>query len=105
MRLEEIFIEIENEKNLFEPKIKEIKKNLLALEKNIFKPKVYYDYDDIEYKEIKDIKDLFDSPTDEDYYKLIIVNGAFNKNYIQNESRGNKDKILTPNEYLDMIKP
>ena len=43
--------------------------------------------------------------TDEDYYKPIITNGAFNNSYIQYESRGNKDKILTISEYLDMIRP
>ena len=53
---------------------------------------MYYDYDDTKYKGIKDIKDLFDSPTDEDYYKPIIVNGAFDNNYIQYESRGKKTK-------------
>ena len=42
---------------------------------------------------------------DEDYYKPIITNGAFNTNYIQYESKGNKDKILTTSEYLDMIRP
>ena len=41
----------------------------------------------------------------EDCYKPIIVNGAFNNNYIQYESKGDKDKILTVNEYLDMIRP
>ena len=41
----------------------------------------------------------------EDYYKTIIVNGAFNNNYIQYENKGNKDKILTVNKYLDMIRP
>ena len=39
--------EIENEKNLFTPKIKEIKKILLELEKSFFELKKYYDYDDI----------------------------------------------------------
>ena len=42
---------------------------------------------------------------DEDSYKPIITNGAFNNNYIPYESTGNKDKILTPSEYLDMIRP
>ena len=41
----------------------------------------------------------------EDYYKPIVTNSAFNNNYIQYENKGNKDKILTINEYLDMIKP
>ena len=42
---------------------------------------------------------------DEDYYKSIITNDAFNNNYIQYETKGDTDKILTPSEYLDMIKP
>ena len=44
-------------------------------------------------------------PIDEDYYKPIITNSAFNNNYIQYKSRGNEDKILTISKYLDMIKP
>ena len=42
---------------------------------------------------------------DEDYYKPIITNSTFNINYIQYESKGIKDKILTVNEYLDIIRP
>ena len=96
--------EIENEKNLFAPKIKEIKRNLLELEENIFKPKKYYDYDDTEYEGIRNVKDLFDLSIDEDCYKPVITDGAFNNNYIQYESKGNKSKILTPSGYLDMIR-
>ena len=42
---------------------------------------------------------------DEDCYKPIITNRAFEGNYIQYESKGNKEKILTISEYLDMIRP
>ena len=42
---------------------------------------------------------------EEGYCKPIITNGAFNSNYIQYESKGKKDKILTASEYLDMIRP
>ena len=42
---------------------------------------------------------------DEDYYKPIITNSTFNNNYIQYESKGNKDKNLSIKEYLDMIRP
>ena len=45
--------DLENKKNLSAPKIKDIEKNLLKLEKNLSKPKKYcdcdYDYD-TEYK-------------------------------------------------------
>ena len=42
---------------------------------------------------------------DEDYYKPIIANTAFNNKYIHYESKRNKDKILTTSECLDMIRP
>ena len=96
--------EMENEKNLFAPKIKEIERTLLELEGNLFKPKKYYDYGDTEYKGIKNEKDLLDLPIYEDHHKPIITNGAFNNSYNQYESKGNKDKILTPTEYLNMIR-
>ena len=41
---------------------------------------------------------------DEDYYKPILIKGYFNNSYIQYESKGNKDKMLTPSEYVDMIR-
>ena len=87
--------EIENEKNLFESKIKEIERNLTELEENLSKTKKYYDYDDIEYSGIKDVKDLFDLSIDEDYYKPIITKGAFNNNYTQYESKEDKGKNLS----------
>ena len=46
---------------------------------------------------------MFDLSISEDYFKPIIVKSAFNNNYIQYESRG--DKILTIEEYLNMIEP
>ena len=94
--------EIENEKNLSAPNIKEIEKNLFELEKNFSKSKKYYD--NIEYKGIRSGRNLLDLSIDEYYYKPIINNGGFNNNYIQYESKGNKDKILTTSEYHDMIR-
>ena len=41
---------------------------------------------------------------DEDYYQPIITKSAVNNNYVQYESRRNKGKILTFNEYLDIIR-
>ena len=96
---------IENEKNLFESKIKRIERNLTELEENLSKAKKYYDYDDIEYNGIRDVKDLFDLSIDEDYYKPIITKSAFDNNYIQYESRGDKAKNLSIKKYLNMIRP
>ena len=85
--------------------MEEIEKNLDELERNLSKIKKYYDYDDTEYRGIKDEKDLFDLSIDEDYYKPIITKTAFNDNYSQYESRRNKNKISIVNEYLDIIRP
>ena len=47
---------------------------------------------------------MFDN-IDDDYYKPILVKGSFNENYKYYESRGDKDKKLSIEQYLDMIKP
>ena len=97
----------ESEKNFDDtkPKINFSTPKIKKIEKNLFKTKKYYDYDDIEYKRIKSVKKLFDLSIDKDYYKPIMTNGAFNNNYVQYENKGNKDKILTLNKYLDITKP
>ena len=97
--------EIENEKNLSEPKIKVIEKNLTELEENLSKIKKYYDYDDSEHRGIRNVRDLFDLSIDEDYYKPIIVKSAFDSNYIQYESKGDKGKNRSLKKYLNIIKP
>ena len=85
--------------------MKNILKNLDKLERNLSKTKKYYHNDDSEYKGIRSARNLLDFSINEDYYKPIITNSAFNNIYIQYESKGNKDKILTVNEYLDIIGP
>ena len=47
---------------------------------------------------------MFDN-IDDDYYKPILVKGSFNENYKYYESRGDKDKKLSIEQYLDRIKP
>ena len=74
--------EIENKENLSKSKTKGIEQNLTKLEKSLFKLNKYYDYDDFEYKGIRDVENLFNGvafnhSTDEDYYKPIKTNSAF----------------------------
>ena len=93
--------EIENKKNLSKSKIKEIEQNLIELEEIIFKLNKYYDYDDFEYKGIRDAENLFygvvfNRSTDEDYYKPVKTNRDFNGNYIEYQSKGDKNKNLSP---------
>ena len=42
---------------------------------------------------------------DKDYYQPIIIKSAFNNNYIQYESKGDKGKNLPIKKYLNMIRP
>ena len=42
---------------------------------------------------------------DEDYYKPVITNGAFNNNHIQYESNGDKEKNLSMKKHLILIRP
>ena len=95
--------EIENKKGRLESK--KTKKYLNKLEERIYKLNKYYDYDAVKYRGIKNIKDLFDLSISEDYYKPIIVKSAYANNYIQYESKGDKDKTLKISQYLNMIRP
>ena len=72
---------IEKGKNLSESKIKDIEKNLTELEENLLKSKKHYEYDDSEYRGIRNAGDLFDLSIDEDYYEPILFKSAFDGNY------------------------
>ena len=84
--------------------IKETEKNHLKLEKSLYNLKKHYDYDDTEYQVIRDIRKLY-SEIDEDYYKPIRTKRDFNGNYIEYESKGDKDKNSSLEKYLDIIIP
>ena len=43
--------------------------------------------------------------SNEDYYEPNKVKGVFNDNYVEYESNGDKDKRLSIEEYLNMIRP
>ena len=77
--------------------------------KSLPKFKKYYDYDDTEYQGIRDVANLFNrnlfNGIDEDYCKPKWTKSAFNGNYIEYESKGDKNKNLSPKEYLDIIRP
>ena len=104
--------DIKNQKNLSKSKIKRIEKNLLELEETPSRFKKYEnrDYDGHKYRGIRDVGNLvneiaFSHSIDEDYYKPIKTKSVFNGNYIEYESKGDKDKKLLPEKYLDMIRP
>ena len=81
--------------------LKKTSKYLNELDKRILRLDKYHDYDDFEYKGIKDIENLFKISIDKDYYKPKLNKIGYNKNYAQYESKG--DKILSLKEYLNLI--
>ena len=93
--------------NFLNQKWKRLKKIFLNLKKVFISQKNYHDYDDNEYIGIRDVRSLFDQSSDKDYYKSIKTIGSFDNknNYIECESKGDKDKKLSPTEYLNMIRP
>ena len=85
---------IKKPKNLSESELNKIEKNLFELEESLSAPKKYHDYDDAKYIKIINVGSLFNQSTDKDYYKLIKNKSAFNDNYIEYESNGDKNKNI-----------
>ena len=81
--------------------LKKTSKYLVELDERITILDKYHDYDDFEYKGIKDIENLFKISIDKDYYKPKLNKSGYNENYTQYESKG--DKILSLKEYLNLI--
>ena len=119
-RINDIREELKNPKyDISKSESKDIKKNLYNIEKQrkitlkktskyldelderITRLDKYHDYDDFEYKGIKDRENLFKISIDKDYYKPKLNKTGYNKNYGQYESKG--DKILSLKEYLNLI--
>ena len=81
--------------------LKKTSKYLDELDERITRLDKYHDYDDFEYKGLKDIENLFKISIDKDYYKPKLNKNGYNKNYAQYENKG--DKILSLKEYLNLI--
>ena len=99
--------EIEKKENLSDKEKEKIYDNLVEIVNKLNKKEKYryHDRDDLDYHGIRDIENLFDADNNEDYYKPILVKSSFKENYKYYESRGDKDKKLSIEQYLDMIKP
>ena len=123
MSIEKLFITLKNK--LFELEIEEVRKNLNKLKKSLKSKKFHsginsvdyedldnydnnYDFaDDDEYRKIGSIRTLF-KEFDRDYYKPIRTDDGFagrRNNYIEYKSKGDRYENLSPEEYLNMIKP
>ena len=90
--------EIEKKQNLSDKEKEKIYDDLVELIRTLDKKREYkyHDCDNLDYHGIKDIKN---------FYKPILVRSSFKNNYKYYESRGDKDKQLSVNQYLYMIMP
>ena len=95
------------EKKSHTKKLKKVEEDFKKLEEDLNRLERYQynDNEDLEHKGIRRIENLFDKINDKDYYKPIKTNGAFNNNYTEYKSRGDKDKNLSLEAYLNIIKP
>ena len=80
--------EIENNEDLSEAEKEENDEYLRKLVRNLNNKEKYslYDRDDFDYYGIRDIENLFDEVSKEDYYKPILVKSSFKGNYKYYES-------------------
>ena len=99
--------EIENNEDLSEAEKEENDEYLRKLVRilNDKEEHSLYDRDDFDYYGIRDIENLFDEASEEDYYKPILVKSSFKRNYKYYESRGDKEKRLSVKQYLNKITP
>ena len=101
--IKEKLYEIEHNENLSEENEEYLRKLVRILnDKEKYSP---YDRDDFDYYGIRDIENLFDEASEEDYYKPIFVKSSHKGNYKYYESNGDKEKILSVKQYLNKITP
>ena len=95
----------QNIKKIFQKQKKKKMMNILENQQELLIIKKYglYDRDDFDYNGIRDIENLFDEVSEEDYYKPILVKSSFEGNYKYYKSRGYKEKSLSVKQYLNKI--
>ena len=103
--------EIEKKQNLSDKEKEKIYDDFVELVRTLDKKREYkyHDRDNLDYHGIRDVENLFDNVNDvnddDDDYKPILGKSSFKNNYKYHESRGDKDKQLSVNQYLYMIMP
>ena len=95
--------EIEHQRNISEAEKEENDEYLRKLVRilNDKEEHSLYDRDDFDYYGIRDIENLFDDASEEDYYKPMFVKSSYKSNYKHYES--NVEKKLSAYQYLNKI--
>ena len=91
------------EKKRYPKNLKRVEEYFKKLKEDLNKLEKYQYNEDLGYKGIRQIENLFDKIDEEDYYKPIKTFGGFDNEYMEYESRGDKDKKWSVKEYLYMI--
>ena len=99
--------EIEKKQNLSDKEKEKIYDGFVELVRTLDKKREYkyHDLDNLDYHWIIDVENLFYIVNDvnkDDDYKPILVKSSFKNNYKYYESRGDKEKQLSINQYLFM---
>ena len=93
-------------KKCYTKKLEEAKEYIKKLKEDLskFRKHQYTNNEDLKYKGIKEIKNIFNKINEEDYYEPIKTKSAFNDDYMEYESIGHKDNNLTLEQYLNIIR-
>ena len=94
--IKEKLYEIEHKENLSEAEKEENDEYLRKLVRILNNKEEHslYDRDDFDYYGIRDIENLFDEASEEDYYKPIFVKSSHKGNYKYYESNGDIEKKI-----------
>ena len=98
---------MEHQRNISEAERKENDEYLRKLVRILHDKEEHclYDRDDFYYYAIRDIENLFDEASEEDYYKPIFVKRSHKGNYKYYETNGDIEKRLSVYQYFDKIRP
>ena len=121
--MQKTFYDIKNYIHLSTPEIEGSRKNLIELRKSLRFRKFHGDIDSVDYHDLDNYDDNYDDDDeyrkiesvrrlfkefDRDCYKPIRTDDDFGgrrNNYIEYTSRGDRYENLSPERYLDMIRP
>ena len=106
--------ELEETKKIFNERRNKIKKSRIKkIRKDLYEKEKGLESENEKQKkqhaeELKKIENVLEGLQEEikkNYYKPIRNKGAFNDDYVEYESRGDRYKSLLPENYLDLIRP
>ena len=59
----------------------------------------------IKHRKLRDIRNVFEHEEEENYYKPVRVTNFWSNNYTEYESKGDRNRALSVQEYLNKVRP